>query len=95
MIKIVRLPRNQIFIAATQTNAVSSVGEKSSLEALVSWRNLLFDVAPNGAGSRLRSVRGTCASGFSTSVFFSAEEMKGNVFFVPDDPAVMPRWNVK
>jgi hypothetical protein len=39
--------------------------------------------------------RALAASRFSMRVFFSAEEMKGNVFFVPDDPAVMPRRNVK
>ena len=31
----------------------------------------------------------------SMRVFFSAEEMEGNVWFVPDDPAVVARWNVK
>jgi hypothetical protein len=29
------------------------------------------------------------------SVFFSAEEMEGNVWFAADDPAVVARWNVK
>jgi hypothetical protein len=31
----------------------------------------------------------------STRVFFSAEEMEGNVWFVADHPAVVARWNVK
>jgi hypothetical protein len=54
------------------------------------------DVYSCDANNAVRSVGAkSAASRFSMRVFFSAEEMKGNVFFVPDDPAVMPRWNVK